>query len=1041
MAKMIILSLLWLLLSISHVAAQGVESPKLKELKGNKLEEELTPRQHKKGLWGYADADGKFIIKPVFTKAYPYEEGVARVCVDGYWGVIGENGLYVVEPRFEQMSRFSADSLAIVVREGQYFLINSRGDYVNSEMYSLIRETEYGYIVRYDNLYGTLDHKGSTLLPLQFEKLGSLERERGLYLFQKDGKWGVLKDGCEILVHKWDSPLDILSNDVENTMNFYVAIQDGSVGVVSSDGRYLTPSIYDKVYLDSSRQYYITCKDNRYGALSLKFSEIAPPIYDAPPVITNDIFRVYSGEKYYAANVRGAIELRHCDDLYRAFRPDDYATTLEIPVWMKYSLIEENVAKREEKINEARWLSNLLANNKFDLSVLDTDENLPNDVALKFPCDDLERYGVMSGVCFERASGTINHNNTVYKVLFRTSDRRVSLLSNNPGNEHYILANNRLYSLRELFESFNIKVNNGVYPKDVVCANGGDIIVRMAFLRNSNEADAPLVEMDSTKLPKQVSRIVVHTGSIPTANCSDAIVILSGKRAEYNGFSQLQSSDPNQVVDSKFGGFYTSNAKNLLVDSESILRRYDDSGNLQWAFYADHGEKFYDIEETENYIYLCGSIDVAGSQQPLLLQLTKWGRRRNVLTEEVGGCYMSGIKCDGFLLYAKLTSCDSGIETDYYPRYVMEDLDDDIGITPCCVWDNWGGKAIGGCGLVNRQGEWLQAPVLSSEQECASFYWAFKEFRGDVLIFRHLGKYGVINRDGDMVIDPKYDAIEYLENPNYVRVTLGGRCGVLRVDGLTIIPIQYDYIGDMSEDIIIVGNSGRYGCYDKLGNQIIANDYTSIGEFSDGIAVVSVLNRYGYINNRGESIIPPFADMAYPFSDGCARVVVDGFTGYIDTSGEWVVPPFYDDGGNCSCGVIPVSADGSYFYINTKLRVLSHYQYSVAEDIDPKFRIARVSIDDKWGVINEYGKLIVPIKYDVVDILPDGYIYVEENGRCGVYDTYGNLCFPVIYKWIDYERGKPLYRRSIVTLRDDKSLYKIDNKGNYIYNYASFVDE
>ena len=73
--------------------AQDTDAPKLKELKGKKLLEQITPLQHKKGLWGYANGEKKYVIKPVFTEACPFEGELARVNVEGKWGTISSLGV------------------------------------------------------------------------------------------------------------------------------------------------------------------------------------------------------------------------------------------------------------------------------------------------------------------------------------------------------------------------------------------------------------------------------------------------------------------------------------------------------------------------------------------------------------------------------------------------------------------------------------------------------------------------------------------------------------------------------------------------------------------------------------------------------------------------------------------------------------------------------------------------------------------------------------------------------------------------------------
>ena len=1020
--------------------AQGYDLPALREIKGDELEVRISPLQNKKGLWGYADKYDKYLVKPVFTQALPFEGEVARVCIGNMWGVIGNNGLFVVTPRYDSISEFSKDGIAIAVKDGFHSLVNKEGFNVNNYLYGSIEETDYGYVALSDGIYSTIDKHGKVLFDSQFQAYGDLERRRGSYYFLKDGKWGVLKDGAEILGHKWDSCPELLCEGDDNAPSFFKAVQDGMVGVIASDGRYITPSIYDDVYLHESSNYYITVKDGMYGALSRTFTVIMPSISPVPPVVTRDLYRVYDGRNFYAANIKGSIELQHCADLYQAFRPNDYATTKELPDWMKTSIIEENIAEREEKMYEAGAVCRMLAASNYDVGLLSTDDSIPQDIPLSFSASDNDKYGVESSIGFEQRIRTIVRDNVSYSTIYLSRDGRVALASDADKSEYYIIIDNSAYPLLGIMQSNNIKPNKGVYPKDVIYTPNGDAILRMAFVRDSKDAATSLIESDETELPVQHKSVSVYTGSISSVKCSDAVICINIAKSEVVALAELRSSDAAPMIASKFGGFYTTSATDMLLDDNSVLRKYDAKGNLCKSFITKSGEKFYDIEETENYIYLCGSISKDGVMRPYLKQLSKYTDRVNSWNEGSDSHYLSGIKCSGYILYAKESPCDSSADVNYYPRYAMSDLDDEIGVRPCCVWEDWGGKEVGGCGLIGFDGKWLQTPVFSSDQHCTSFYWEFKEFNGDTLIVKHLGKYGVMDRSGNMILDLVYDKIEYLKNSDYLKVFDGKRYGVIKINGEVVIPLNYDDIGEMSEDIIIARSGWMYGCYDKHGNEIVPCEYANIGEFSDGISIFSSSYKFGYMNSSGEVFIQPFADEAYPFSDGCARVVVDGLVGYVDMNGEWVVKPQYQDGGNCSCGLIPVKIDGVYSYISKSTQqIVSRSHYAIAKDFDPVYKLALVSRNDKWGVINISGREIVPVSYDVVHILPDGYIYVERDKKCGVYTTAGIQCFTTSNDQIHYKVGEPLYDNGYIIVSSGSELLRIDKQGNKVFNYNSFA--
>ncbi|MBQ8838323.1 MAG: WG repeat-containing protein, partial [Bacteroidales bacterium] len=143
---------------VPSVGAQDYEDlPKLKEIKGKKLLEEITPVQdEKRGLWGYANSEGKFTIKPVFTAACPYEGNLARISVEGKWGLINNIGTYAVYPQFEAIEPFSADSLAVTRHEGKYGIIDNKGRCVAPFIYDSFTYTDYGDRFTRNGLTGTV---------------------------------------------------------------------------------------------------------------------------------------------------------------------------------------------------------------------------------------------------------------------------------------------------------------------------------------------------------------------------------------------------------------------------------------------------------------------------------------------------------------------------------------------------------------------------------------------------------------------------------------------------------------------------------------------------------------------------------------------------------------------------------------------------------------------------------------------------------------------------------------------------------------------
>ena len=82
------------------------------------------------GKFGYLDNKGKTAIKPQFSDAGQFSEGLAPIAISGKWGYINTNGKLVIQPRFDAAPRFSR-GLARVKVDRKWRRINKRGKFVD----------------------------------------------------------------------------------------------------------------------------------------------------------------------------------------------------------------------------------------------------------------------------------------------------------------------------------------------------------------------------------------------------------------------------------------------------------------------------------------------------------------------------------------------------------------------------------------------------------------------------------------------------------------------------------------------------------------------------------------------------------------------------------------------------------------------------------------------------------------------------------------------------------------------------------------------
>jgi hypothetical protein len=258
-------------------------------------------------------------------------------------------------------------------------------------------------------------------------------------------------------------------------------------------------------------------------------------------------------------------------------------------------------------------------------------------------------------------------------------------------------------------------------------------------------------------------------------------------------------------------------------------------------------------------------------------------------------------------------------------------------------------------------------------------------------------KWGFVDRDGRVVIEPQYDSVtsfrEGLAGFELGRedVNLGsgltwsrsGPCGFLDRSGNVVIPANWVHVRPFREGRAVVCTGGtwkagrlggnvqvlsdrKYGYIDRTGRLVIAGAYDLADSFSDGLAVVQVGDgfcraRYGYIDRGGETVIPLKFTWASAFRDGLAVVHRRGkrWRGtslVINRQGETVRELPYRCVGPISEGLLATWSGEAYGFVDIEGRWVVEPQF---DQVDPfEHGLAEVQRGDWYGLIDRSGRFV-----------------------------------------------------------------------------------
>ena len=315
------------------------------------------------------------------------------------------------------------------------------------------------------------------------------------------------------------------------------------------------------------------------------------------------------------------------------------------------------------------------------------------------------------------------------------------------------------------------------------------------------------------------------------------------------------------------------------------------------------------------------------------------------------------------------------------------------------------------------------------------------DFEKYVLRFEQDGKYGLINYDGEIVLEPEYDSIESLNyKPGELLVQKDGKYGVVTSTGKEKIKIEYDSISgdqfysedskysltgyivgnktdtgylygylnyegkseldvkfesitrvlkyDDSSSYLIVMTNGRRGVY-KDSSEIISQNYQNIiyAENSN-IFVVRRNSNYGIFSISGDEILE-VKYVGYSLAGDYISVELDDGTKELyDVNGNKISNLNYtsiQSAGDTN-SYIAIDSDGFYYIIMQGETLSNNYTYiSYAYDNYFIFR----NEEGLYGLLNIYSGVVIEPQYSLM-LVVDGTNAIEgelENGTVDIYSS------------------------------------------------------
>lgn len=310
-------------------------------------------------------------------------------------------------------------------------------------------------------------------------------------------------------------------------------------------------------------------------------------------------------------------------------------------------------------------------------------------------------------------------------------------------------------------------------------------------------------------------------------------------------------------------------------------------------------------------------------------------------------------------------------------------------------------------GVINQDGEYVINP---SYQEMI----VIPDKTKDVFICTYdvddtTGTYKTkaLNKDNEEIFT-QYEQILPIENfdenenlwyeQDVLKVMQNGKYGLINLNGKQILPCEYDNITVIQgiENSLIIEKNGQKGLCNDSGSVLIEPQYTEIknlGEtYKDGYITVNSEGKYGVISATKQQILEnKFDEIKQTYLGSNYLVIEGGKEKLVNSSGETLIENGFDDiKSNTTRGVIFV-LNNLYGEMSTSGEILIEAKYQDLKQVKEGIYIAKQN--DKYGIIDESIQEKLPFSYTGITYNDKANLFIaeDENFQTSIIDKDYNV--------------------------------------------------
>lgn len=291
-------------------------------------------------------------------------------------------------------------------------------------------------------------------------------------------------------------------------------------------------------------------------------------------------------------------------------------------------------------------------------------------------------------------------------------------------------------------------------------------------------------------------------------------------------------------------------------------------------------------------------------------------------------------------------------------------------------------------GLMNVQGDIAIEPIYDAIGEFKQYGYA---------VMQRAGRVGLLGVNGGEIISPKYDDIKVLDSL-LVAVMDEAQWMVINLQEEVILPKGYQRVHVWESQYLAFMENKKWGIRKVNGQLITAPEYDEIN-YKNGYFETKKEEALGLLNPLGKELLSPQADEIKIYNDSLFFFKIGHRWGAVNHQGKQVLEPRFDNFAKAGTNFIKLLDNGKKYVFSLSYgRLITQGEYDNYYPFSKKYLI--VKKNRQLGLIDYAGNSILPIQYNEIQAYTGERFRVNQQGKWGILDRSGEAIIPFDYQYI-----------------------------------------